>query len=148
MRGLADEARRDGIAKLVAGAVVHHEGRVLVLRRSAEDDFLPGIEELPSGGAEDGESLEEALARELDEEIGWQAPAEDGFVARFDYVSGSGRKARQYTFSVPWAGQAIVLSDEHTAFRWLHPDAVDDSDLTPESVQVIREWALAHWLTI
>ncbi len=140
---LSEESERDGIDKLVVGAVVHCEGRVLILRRSTEDEFLPGIEELPSGGVEDGEGLLGALARELAEEIGWSGPVpvEDGFAARFDYVTGAGRKARQFTFSLPSNGQATVLSDEHTAHRWLEPADVEKSDLTRESIQVIREWA-------
>ncbi len=46
---LHNETERDGVTGLVAGAIVHADGRVLVLRRSAEDDFMAGIEELPSG---------------------------------------------------------------------------------------------------
>jgi hypothetical protein len=34
---LAEEAARDGIGALVAGAVVHHGGRVLILCRSGTD---------------------------------------------------------------------------------------------------------------
>ncbi|NED53759.1 NUDIX domain-containing protein, partial [Micromonospora aurantiaca] len=46
-------------------------GRVLILRRSVDDPFMAGIEELPSGGVEPGEDLIAALGRELAEEIGW-----------------------------------------------------------------------------
>jgi 8-oxo-dGTP pyrophosphatase MutT (NUDIX family) len=61
-----------GIDRLVAGAVVHSDAGVLIVRRSLSDDFLPGIEELPSGGCGPGETLGEALDRELQEEIGWR----------------------------------------------------------------------------
>jgi len=139
---LLSNAADAGVAKLVVGAVVHHAGQVLILRRG-EDDFLPGIEELPSGGVEAGESLADALARELVEEIGWHGPVapDPGFLGQFDYTSGSGRRARQLTVSVPWGGQDIVLSDEHTGYRWIAPADVAASDLTAESVRVIREWA-------
>lgn len=66
-------ARSEGIEKHVVGAVVHHAGAVLLLTRSVNDTFLPGIEELPSGGVEDGETLAEALDRELLEEVGFSA---------------------------------------------------------------------------
>lgn len=139
----ADEAARDGIEKLVAGAVVHRDGQVLILRRSETDPFLPGIEELPSGGVEDGEDVLTALARELAEEIGWDGPlrTDPGFVSSFDYNSGSGRRTRQYTFAVPYAGHEIRLSAEHTAYRWMGADVLAASDLTAETARTIRDWA-------
>ncbi|GAA4231268.1 pyrimidine (deoxy)nucleoside triphosphate diphosphatase [Actinomadura meridiana] len=137
------DADRDGITKLVVGAIVHTADRVLILRRSAEDTFMAGIEELPSGGVEPGENLLTALERELAEEIGWTGPLilDPGFVAHFDYISGSGRRARQHMFGVPHHARPIVLSNEHTAYRWLHPADLADSDVTDETAQAIRDWA-------
>lgn len=139
---LQADADHDGITKLVVGAIVHADGQVLILRRSAEDTFMAGIEELPSGGVESGESLLTALERELAEEIGWtgQLVLDPGFVTHFDYTSGSGRKARQYTFGVRHSGQPIVLSTEHTDCRWLRPADLNDSDVTEETARAILEW--------
>lgn len=132
----------DGVDRLVAGAVVHSDAGVLVLRRSPFDDFLPGIEELPSGGCDPGETLGDALSRELQEEIGWRGPVcpETGFSHHFDYVTNSGAIARQYTFSVPLGDQQINLSSEHTSWRWLGPEELDASDMTPESNRTVRQW--------
>ena len=137
------DAGRDGITKLVVGAIVHADGQVLILRRSAEDAFMGGIEELPSGGVEPGENLLTALERELAEEIGWTGPLtlDPGFVTHFDYISGSGRKARQYTFGLAHHGRPIVLSTEHTAHRWIRPADLTGSDVTDETAQAIRDWA-------
>ncbi|XRQ09285.1 NUDIX domain-containing protein, partial [Actinomadura welshii] len=74
MQRLHSDADRDGVIKLVVGAIVHANGQVLILRRSTEDAFMAGIEELPSGGVEQGENLLTALERELAEEIGWTGP--------------------------------------------------------------------------
>jgi 8-oxo-dGTP diphosphatase len=143
VRALTEEARRDGIEKLVVGAVIHRGDHVLILRRSEDDAFLPGIEELPSGGVEDGEDLLTALVRELSEEIGWtgRLTLDPAFVASFDYVSGSGRRTRQYTFAALYEGHEIRLSDEHRGHLWITAAGLDGSDLTAESVQTIREWA-------
>jgi 8-oxo-dGTP diphosphatase len=139
---LARQAESDGIDKLVVGAIIHDHGRALILRRSAHDDFLPGIEELPSGGVEHGEDLRQALARELDEETG---PRRLGpalrYVDSFDYLTGSGRRARQFTFSLPYDGAPIHLSPEHTAHRWITPADFDHTDLTEESRRTLRTWA-------
>ncbi|QIK66232.1 NUDIX domain-containing protein [Nocardioides sp. HDW12B] len=134
-------ARSEGIAKHVVGAVVHHAGAVLLLTRSVSDAFLPGIEELPSGGVEDGETLAQALDRELLEEVGFPAGTVDpGFLATFDYLSGSGRPTRQFTVSVPWDDRAVVLSDEHSAYRWVDRSDIDTSSATAETQGVIDAW--------
>jgi 8-oxo-dGTP diphosphatase len=54
---------------VVVAAVVLREGRVLLTRR-AEGRHLAGMWEFPGGKLEDGESPEEALARECREECG------------------------------------------------------------------------------
>jgi 8-oxo-dGTP diphosphatase len=72
--------------------------------------------------------------------VGSPAVVEPGFVSTFDYTSGSGRATRQFTFAVPAPDWAVTLSGEHTAHRWIEPSAVEGTDLTPESVQIICAW--------
>lgn len=108
MRGafehLVDEARGDGVHRHVVAAAVIVGGEVLLVRRSEADTF-PGLYELPGGVIEAGESVEDALARELREETGFGLTAIRRFVGAFDYESGSGR-TRQLTFAVDAAGPA------------------------------------------
>ena len=131
-----------GVDRLVAGAVVHAGAAVLVVRRADDDDFLPGVEELPSGGCEPGETLRDALARELAEEIGRRTPldVDPGFVASFDYTIGSGQRARQHTFAVVHDGHDVRLSPEHSGWRWLTADELGASDLTAKSRAVVEQW--------
>jgi mutator protein MutT len=53
----------------VCGALIEHEGKVLVAQRKYADRF-GGLWEFPGGKIEDGESKEQAMRRELDEELG------------------------------------------------------------------------------
>lgn len=125
----------------MVGAVVHSCGAVLVVRRSELDDYLPGIEELPSGGVEAGEMLAEALDRELLEEVGFGAGAiDDEFLEQFDYLSAAGRLTRQFTVSVPLKDRAVRLSDEHIAARWIMAGVVIDTSCTPETQGVLESW--------
>ena len=54
---------------VVAGVVTHARGRILLARRTEGRD-LAGLWEFPGGKREPGEGAEEALARELHEELG------------------------------------------------------------------------------
>ncbi|GAB3742844.1 NUDIX domain-containing protein [Microlunatus parietis] len=114
---LASEAERDGVHQLVVGAVVHHHGRVLLLRRP-DDDFMGGIFELPSGKVEVGEGLGEALVREVTEETGLVVATISDYLGRFDYESGSGKVSRQFNFAVEIREPEPIKLAEHDAYIW------------------------------
>lgn len=51
-------------------ALIHRDGRYLLQRRAASNPVLPGLWEFPGGKVEGGETILEALGRELQEEVG------------------------------------------------------------------------------
>ena len=55
--------------RIVVGAAIVHDGRLLAARRSAPADLAGGWE-LPGGKVEPGESEADALVRECREELG------------------------------------------------------------------------------
>ncbi len=55
----------------VTCAIIEKDGKILIARR-ASDQNLAGKWEFPGGKVEDGESPEECLKRELEEEFGIQ----------------------------------------------------------------------------
>ncbi len=72
----------------VAAAVVWREGRLLLTRRPPGGP-LGGLWEFPGGKLETGETPEDALVRELREELGvGAAPREVVSVERHDYAHG------------------------------------------------------------
>ena len=115
----------DDIEKLVVGAIVVCSKRVLLLTR-AEGEFMGGLVELPSGGVEAGESLEQALLRELEEETALaDGVVLKAYVDHFDYVSASGKRARQFNFLVESASDDVSLNHkEHADYQWLHTSRV------------------------
>ena len=65
---LLEKAKDEGIIKNVVGAIITNEqGKILILSRK-KDDFMGGIDELPSGNMEPGEDITNALIREVKEE--------------------------------------------------------------------------------
>lgn len=118
LKATLDAAVQDGIEQIVVGAIISRDGKVLLLRRK-QDDFLGGLDELPSGHVEHGESVLTALRREVQEETGLEVTRVKHLVGQFDYLTGSGRKARQLNFVVEVScEQSGITLTEHSAYRW------------------------------
>lgn len=136
---LRSTATAEGIERFLAGAIVHRSSAVLVVTRSPNDKFLPGIEEVPSGGVETDQSLAAALDRELLEEVGFEAETiDDGFIEYFDYISASGRHTRQFTVAIPLGERSVRLSEEHVNARWITAEELSDARCTPETLGVLE----------
>ncbi|MEU6261735.1 NUDIX hydrolase [Saccharopolyspora shandongensis] len=132
---LLADAARDGITKLVVGAVIANpDGEVLLLHRQA-GDYLAGLWELPSGGVDEGETLIDALGREVNEETGLTVTSIGDYLGHFDYRSGSGRPTRQFNFAATTTGDTVTLT-EHDAHSWTAPQ---DSPQVSSSVQDILD---------
>lgn len=122
---LMEKAKEEGIEKLVVGGVIiNNEKRCLILSRNAED-FMGGIDEIPSGKLEDSESLFEALVREVKEESNLDVIQIVNYIDYFDYLSGSGKKSRQYNFVVKVDNFNNIKLTEHSEFKWQTIDEIN-----------------------
>jgi 8-oxo-dGTP diphosphatase len=133
---LIDQARRDGIARHVVGAVIRRDGAVLLLARSS-DDFMGGMYELPSGQVDDGERLEHALRREVAEETGLKVDWIERYLGSFDYTSQNGSATRQFNFLVSVAASTSVVLSEHDGYVWCSPEAVERHPTSMSVKQVL-----------
>ncbi|MEU8889784.1 (deoxy)nucleoside triphosphate pyrophosphohydrolase [Streptomyces sp. NPDC048442] len=109
--------------RLVVGGALCHDGRLLAARRSAPPE-LAGRWELPGGKLEPGETPEQALVRELREELGVEAEP-------VERIPGEWQLPRGYVLQV-WtarllSGEPRPLED-HDELRWLGPDESDTVD--------------------
>ena len=83
---LLEKAKEEGIEKNVVGAIiVNKQGKILIMTRKL-DDFMGGIEELPSGNMESGEDVTTALAREIKEETNCELKEILYYIDSFDYI--------------------------------------------------------------
>ncbi|MGV9554349.1 (deoxy)nucleoside triphosphate pyrophosphohydrolase [Streptomyces sp. NPDC003522] len=123
---------------VVVGAALLDGGRLLAARRSAPPE-LAGRWELPGGKVEPGERPEEALVRELREELGVDA-------RMLERVPGEWPLRPPYALQV-WtarlepASAAPAPLQDHDGLRWLTPEEIWDVDWLDQDVPAVREVA-------
>ena len=124
---------------LAVSAAVFRRGRVLIVRRARAP--LVGHFSLPGGGVEVGETLAEAIARELMEEVGVQAKI-IGFNRHVEAIIPEGERIRAHfviaSFVARWIGGEPRLSDEVEAVDWIDPAGPLPSPATPELAEVLK----------
>ena len=119
---LIEKGKEEGIIKNVVGAIIVSENNEVLIMSRKEDDFMGGIDELPSGNMESGETIYEALIREVKEEANLDIEKVTSYINSFDYVSGSGKKARQFNFAVTVKSTDTIKLTEHDSYKWLSID--------------------------
>ena len=129
-------AQEDGINRYVVGAVIQRDSSVLLLKRP-KDDFMGGIYELPSGRVEDGESLDIALYREVEEETGLKIREIKRYLGHFDYESKSGEKTRQFNFAVTVGESLEIKLQEHDNYAWANKDQLQQYPITDSVKQIL-----------
>ncbi len=109
---------------IVASAFIHKDGKVLVARRADTKAFLPGIFEIPGGKVEFGESPQQAVAREVKEELNLDVVVGEPFYV-FTYTTAQERHAVEIEFfaTLKDPGQEPQLNPEdHSEYRWVGSD--------------------------
>ena len=129
--------------QLAVSAAIFRDGKVLLTRRARSP--AKGFYSLPGGRVEFGESLHQALAREVDEETGLDIAIVG--LAGWREVLPAAPGAGHYlimSFAAHWAGREPVLNDELDDYRWIAPDALaslSDLKLTGGLDEVIQSAA-------
>ena|SRR2546421_8735572 len=123
------------MTQLVVGAALLDiaKGRLLAARRSAPP-ALAGRWELPGGKVEPGESPEQALVRELREELGVDAEPLERIPGEWPL---GGLTLQVWTARLV-AGVPRPLED-HDALRWLAPVEADDVDWLDQDRPAVAE---------
>lgn len=118
---------------VVVGAVTVGEDGVLCARRGA-GRALPGLWEFPGGKAENGETPQEALRREIHEELGCVIDVgEQITTTTHEYDFGVVTLTTYYATLV--AGEPTP--GEHAEVRWLRPSELSNLEWAPADIPAV-----------
>lgn len=142
---LIRKAKEEGIIKNVVGAIIlNSKNEFLILSRKA-NDFMGGIDELPSGNMEKAETIIDSLVREVKEETNLEVDNIINYLDSFDYISSSGKKARQYNFVVSVKETDNIILTEHDNYKWFSIDEIrKNSNITNQVKFTIEIYYYNH----
>ena len=118
---------------VAVGVLVRHDGAVLFGQRLAGKPYA-GWWEFPGGKLEAGETVTQALARELHEELGIEIEGSSRWVVR-EHVYPHAHVRLHFHRIETW--RHVVRPREGQALRWLRPESIDAAPLLPAAVQVV-----------
>lgn len=118
---------------VVAGIITDARGRILLSRRTEGRD-LAGRWEFPGGKREPGETPEEALIRELQEELGITPEVGAAFI-NVPQLYPDKRLRLDVRFVTGWQGNP--RGHEGQALAWVAPDKLPRYDMPPADKPVV-----------
>ena len=120
---------------VAACALVDADGRVLIAQRPAHKE-MSGLWEFPGGKIEQGERPEEALIRELREELG--IVVQEACLAPFTFAS---HAYEGFALLMPlfvcrrWEG--TPAAHEHQALKWVYPRELSHYPMPPADLPLV-----------
>ena len=121
--------------KIVIAAVIEKDGRILIARRKRGKQH-PGKWEFPGGTLEEGETHEQCLKRELQEELAATAEVGD-LVCASEYKYTPDYTIRLLAYRATVTSGIFSLND-HEEVRWAKPTDLANYDF-PEADRAIIE---------
>ena len=124
---------------LAVSAAIFRDGRVLIVRRARPPAY--GLYTLPGGGVELGETLEQAVAREVREETALEV--EPIALAGYRQAIGrddAGRIERHFVilpFAARYVAGEISLNEELSEADWRDPSSLSELKTTEGMAEVV-----------
>ena len=128
----------------IVNALLLQRGKVLLAKRSVGRKTYPGCWSFPGGHVEKGETLNDALARELHEEVGLipRVYKRIGSVAEPNPDADGQVIYHMYVVTAWEGGEPRIVGDEHSELRWFMIEAASAlEDLAlPEYVAILSRF--------
>ncbi len=126
---------------LAVSAAIVRDGKVLIVRRARKPAL--DLYTLPGGAVEIGETLMEAVRREVREETALDIePA--GLAGHREAIvrDKEGRIERHFVimcFAARWRGGEVVLNEEHDDARWITPAELASYKTTDGLAEIVAQ---------
>lgn len=112
--------------------------KILLVQRAFDDHWMPGKWSFPGGEADKGETLEQGLKREIQEETGLEVELED-----LSYLPEISYKMKHAFYACKKASGKTEINangvHEHEAAKWVKKSQVFRMDTVPDVKEVADE---------
>ena len=131
--------------------IIQNDGAYLLCKMADDRGVFPGQWALSGGGMEPGETMEEALRREIGEELGEALEITEvkPWTFRDDvrvktYADGTTEQIYMIylIFDCVSANRDITFNEEFQAIAWVKPEALADMDLNVATRETFRQKGL------
>jgi mutator protein MutT len=124
----------------VAAAIIRRSDYILLTRRRP-DSHLPNLWEFPGGKVEAGESMADALQRELREELGIHAEIHDEYYSTIHHY-------REKSVDLHFFNCTIIEGEpraiEVAEFRWVKPADLHSYEFPEADFELVERLARPH----
>jgi 8-oxo-dGTP diphosphatase len=120
-----DSSAQDGKSVVVGAVIVDDELRAFVHRRGPDRALFPNAWDTPGGHVEPGETLLDALRREVFEETGWRLRRVIAELGETTWVGDDGIERHEYDYVIEVDGDLTTPRLErpkHVEFAWVDLD--------------------------
>ena len=124
----------------VAAAIIR-KGDYILLTLRRRDAHLPNLWEFPGGKIEPGESLIDALRRELLEELGVHAEVHDEYYATIHHYPTKSVDLHFFNCTIV-DGEPIAI--EVAEFRWVKPEDLRSYEFPKADIELVERLARPH----
>lgn len=123
---------------LVVGALIVSDGRVLAAQRAYPPEFA-GQWELPGGKVKPEEDLDDALRREIREELGTEISIHEELTPD-DGDTWPILRGHRMRVWVCTADGDLKVGEDHLELRWLEPDAMWSVPWLAPDIPILEKW--------
>ena len=122
----------------IVNALLLCEGKILLARRSRHRKAYPDCWSFPGGHVEGDETLDQALCREVAEELGI-VPLDYNPISQILDPNVTAEPVCYHLYAVKkWDGEPTILDEEHSELRWFSlREASSQNDLALEQYRPV-----------